>query len=74
MNADYRDRLTDLGISDRVVEEIQVLNEEYLDLSLGYASFRTDYPEYIDSELFEEYGAEFTETQEYYLRTEGFIR
>lgn len=74
MNPDYRDKLTDLGISDRVVEEIQKLNEEYFQHSLGYASFRTDYPEYVDSVLYEKYGAEFTETQEEYLRTEGFIK
>lgn len=74
MSASYRDLLTDLGISDRVVEEIQALNEEYLDHSLGYASFRTDCPEYIDSGLFEKYGVEFTESQEYYLQSEGFIK
>lgn len=74
MSPDYRDRLTDLGISDRVVEEIQALNEEYFQHSLGYASFRTDYPEGYDSEPFEDYGADFSGSQEYYLRTEGFIR
>ena len=74
MSASYRDLLTDLGISDRVVEEIQALNEEYFQHSLGYASFRTDYPEYVDTELYEKYGTEFTESQEEYLRTEGFIK
>lgn len=74
MPADYRNKLTDLGISDKVVEEIQELNEEYFQHSLGYASFRTDYPEYVDSEPYEIYGAEFTESQEHYLRTEGFIK
>lgn len=74
MNPDYRDKLTDLGISDRVVEEIQKLNEEYFQHSLGYASFRTDCPAYFDPEPFEQYGAEFTESQEEYLRTEGFIK
>lgn len=72
--ASYRDLLTDLGISDRVVEEIQKLNEGYFQHSLGYASFRTDYPVYFDSEPFEQYSAEFAESQEHYLRTEGFIR
>ena len=74
MNPAYRDRLTDLGISDKVVEEIQALNEEYFDHSLGYASLRTDYPAYFDSEPFEQYSAEFTESQEEYLQSEGFIR
>ena len=72
--ASYRDLLTDLGISDRVVEEIQALNEEYFQHSLGYASFHTDYPEYVDTVLCEKYGAGFTESQEHYLRTEGFIK
>lgn len=74
MNPDYADKLRDLGLLEAQIGEIQDLNDEYFTGSLGYASFRTDYPEYVDTELYEKYGAEFTETQEEYLRTEGFIK
>lgn len=63
MNPAYRDKLTDLGISDRVVEEIQALNEEYFDRSLGYAHDKCD-----------DYEAPSFYDAEYYLQSEGFIR
>lgn len=74
MNPDYADKLRDLGLLEAQIEEIQDLNDEYFQHSLGYASFRTDYPEYVDTVLYEKYGTEFTESQEEYLLTEGFIK
>lgn len=74
MSPDYADKLRDLGLLEAQIEEIQDLNDEYFTGSLGYASFHTDYPVDYVSELFEKYGAEFTDSQEHYLRTEGFIK
>ena len=52
MNPSYRDKLTDLGISDRVVEEIQKLNKAYLRKALAeadseYAYYHLETEEFI---------------------------
>ena len=68
MSADYRDLLTDLGISDRVVEEIQALNEECVAEAINYSQSNPD-------KKIREYSGEIYESEvDYYLRTEGFIK
>lgn len=52
MNPSYRDKLTDLGISYRVVEEIQRLNKAYLHKALAggdseYADYHLETEEFI---------------------------
>lgn len=71
MSASYRDLLTDLGISDRVVEEIQSLNEEYYWEASYNVRTSGDWGDYnIPAEAVDD----SHDQMEAYLQSEGFIK